>query len=136
MQLYNALSGPELRELILKKVTTLLDDSGKFDFHLTYPNCQFAVTIQVHLPVTRDRNFELKVKVDENPLPSDVEAETIVLQDSIIESQDNPPDKIRDDNQMPVSVPEVLKHPSGVIEVADKKEVRTVKETIGKSRWV
>lgn len=124
-QLYNPLSGPELKELILKKCNTILDNSGKFDAHISWPNCQFYINIQVHLPVTKDRDFTLQAKVEEQQLPPDVETETLNLVGSTIESGENPPDKIRDDNQMPVSIPEVKVSKGGIVEVIEKKEIRT-----------
>ena len=123
-QLYRPLSGPELIDLILKLIREKLISSAKFEPHVTYPNCQFYCQVQVHLPIQTDRDFTVEVKIDENPLAADQPFEDVVVEARIEESQENPADRIRDENYLPVTIETVEKGHAGMPLIQSKQVVR------------
>lgn len=46
-QLFNALNGVEVKEIILRKIRAYMDDDNNFRHHITYPNVQFTFTMKM-----------------------------------------------------------------------------------------
>jgi hypothetical protein len=123
-QLYNALTGLELKQLILKHLDEKLEATGKFNGYTTYPNVQFWANVQVHLPLMADRDFQVEEKVEYNILTDTDPAETISVVASLNEDVDNPADKIRDENNMPVFETRITKGHGGLVQAQDVPVVR------------
>lgn len=117
---YKGLTGAELKAIILKRIGDAIDASGKFDPHLTFPNLQFYWNLQVRMPITTDRNFAVELTVDEVQLSAATPAETVSLTDTIVETNDNPADAIRNDNELPVVLTEVGMTKGGIPTITER----------------
>lgn len=149
---YRALSGSELKELILRRIAAELDKTGKFLPHVTFPCVQFYMNLQVQIPLMRDRDFSIAKSVEEavtSLIVEDgkiVDAETIALnpehdgylyngeatevvsvETSIVETPEKPADAIREEAGLPVIVQEISKGHGGFMKISDREIVREPK---------
>src|SRR6266404_4793445 len=121
---YIPLSAPELKTLILKLIDEELVKSGRFEPHISYPNCQFWFSVNVHLPVQIDRDFKIEKKIEREMLEEGQPADTLVVSGELLESQDNPPDRIRDEHGLPVTITEIGKGHGGMPTIVQREVVR------------
>lgn len=119
-QVYDELSGAEVKQILLQRFRDLLDTVPDFQKHLTLPRVRMR--LNVHLDIFGRRNPSLDLLNDftittREPaerveLAKELEAEDSVNADTGIPVKDTPfdgtgepPDQVREDNDLPVAVP-------------------------------
>lgn len=127
--LYNPLSATEIKSLVLQLIDRELTNSGKFDEHVTYPLVKFSFSLTVELPVMVDRNFyvDSTAAIKNNPPNESLyegELESFQVHGEVIESEEMPADRIRDENQMPVTETIIGKGHAGLPTIEQRQVVR------------
>lgn len=113
-QTFNALTGKELKEVILQKISEELDLSGDFGPHLTYPWIKYDFRVRVlsypRQAVTSDPDVKAEATTISNiPERSETIHEIQVTNEQIIDT----PDQARADHNLPI--PTATPGPGGVL---------------------
>lgn len=105
MPTFNALTGPELKDVILKAVSDEIDLSGEFKAHVTFPWVKFTFKLDVLSYPKQGLNDEPEIKVvttgESNTPASDVPVPIITIDKEVIIDT---PDQARADAKLPIPV--------------------------------
>ncbi len=133
---FNALTGGEIKKLILKEFEEQLNEDSNLDESLTYPILEWYAVLKFRAyPRTPERFesrpggevVEYKRDTEKGEIPAFTPSElgepvTGELTSENIVDAENPPDKVREDNGLPVSMPEKSDMMKNV--VVDKARIR------------
>ncbi len=129
MQLFNALTGPELKEVLLRKISEQLDLTGEFKTNITYPWVKYNITVKLlsyprqGIGDTPGIIAQVDGEIAAGGEPPQVSE--LVVDFSLDEVIDTP-DKARVDADLPI--PTTAQGPGGVLvdkqvkQVTDKKK--------------
>lgn len=119
-RVFNAMRGDEIIDIILKEFRAQLEDCDDLRPHITYPIVEWTGDLKVRAYPRTPESFEVhaggelveyKRTPENGEEPAFTQKElgdpvTMLASTEAIVDNENPPDKVRQDNDLPVSIPE------------------------------
>lgn len=131
-RLFNPLTGEDLRKIIKNEFNEKLEGSVLLQPHLTFPLVTYKIELTIESYPMNDAEIIRVEKIIGDPSTTgEPKIEKLTYSRTLGEDQETAPDKLREDNQIPVLQPEKDPNTGRMVDTPQKRRLKSI-ITVGK----